>query len=144
MNVAGILHSKGAEVVTVGPNETVAALCNRLRSRRIGAAVVSSDGRSIEGMISERDVVRGLADEGPGVLSSPVSRLMTREVVTCSPDDSVKQLMAVMTARRVRHLPVVRDGALGGIISIGDVVKARLEELQTEANVLREAYLARK
>ncbi len=144
MNVDGILHNKGTHVVTIRPDETVAVLVERLRRNHIGALVVSGDGRSIEGIVSERDVVHGLADRGAAVLQQPVSSVMTREVVGCSPDDSVKRLMEIMTARRVRHLPVLRDGGLGGIVSIGDVVKARLEELQTEANVLREAYIARR
>jgi CBS domain-containing protein len=144
MNVEGILRAKGDEVVTIRPDETIATLVTRLRLRRIGALVVSEDGRSIAGMISERDVVRGLAEHGASVLALPVSRLMTPEVISCRPEDTVKDLMEVMTARRIRHLPVLRNGSLGGIVSIGDVVKGRLAELQTEANVLREAYLARK
>jgi CBS domain-containing protein len=105
---------------------------------------VTEDGRSVLGIISERDVVSGLADRGPRILEEPVADLMTREVVSCTPGDTVKQVMAEMTRRRIRHLPVVTDGVLCGIISIGDVVKNRLEEMETETNVLREAYIARK
>jgi CBS domain-containing protein len=144
MNVAGILRVKGASVVTIRSDATVGNLVRGLREERIGAMVVSEDGRSVLGIISERDVVRGLADRGPRILEAPVADLMTREVVTCDPGDTVKQVMAEMTRRRIRHLPVVKDGALCGIISIGDVVKNRLEEMETETNVLREAYLARK
>jgi CBS domain-containing protein len=144
MNVEGILRSKGATVVTIKPNASVADLVDGLREERIGAMVVSEDGRSVLGIISERDVVRGLAERGPRVLGSLVAELMTREVVTCTPRDTVKQVMAEMTRRRVRHLPVVAEGVLCGIVSIGDVVKNRLEEVETETNVLREAYIARK
>ena len=144
MNVDGILRAKGATVVTVKPDATVRDLVDGLRNERIGAMVVSADGRTIDGIISERDVVRGIAERGIQVLAAPVRELMTREVVTCSPDDSVKRVMAVMTQRRVRHVPVVVDGVLGGIVSIGDVVKNRLEEMEIETNVLREAYIARR
>ena len=143
MNVDGILRSKGARVVTIGPDATVAELVAGLRDAGIGAMVVSADGRSVDGIVSERDVVRALAQHGAGIVGRPVSSLMTRDVVTCSPRDSVKQLMTEMTRRRIRHLPVVEDGALAGIVSIGDVVKNRLEEMETETNVLREAYIGR-
>jgi CBS domain-containing protein len=105
--------------------------------------VVSEDGRSVSGMISERDVVRGLAERGARILEVPVAELMTRTVFSCGPKDTIKQVMAEMTRRRVRHLPVVADGVLVGIVSIGDVVKSRLDEVETETNVLREAYIAR-
>jgi CBS domain-containing protein len=144
MDVDGILRAKGAAVVTIRPDATVADLVRGLREERIGAMVVSEDGRSVLGIISERDVVRGLADRGPRILEARVAELMTRDVVTCTPRDSVKQVMAEMTTRRVRHLPVVADGASSGIVSIGDDVKNRLEEMATETNVLREAYIARK
>jgi CBS domain-containing protein len=143
MNVEGILRAKGARVVTIRPDATVGELVLRLRDAGIGAMVVSTDGRAVEGIVSERDVVRALAQHGARVVDRPVSDLMTRNVVTCAPRDSVKQLMAEMTRRRVRHLPVVADGALAGIVSIGDVVKNRLEEMETETNVLREAYIGR-
>jgi CBS domain-containing protein len=144
MDVDGILRAKGASVVTIRPDATIRELVQSLRDERIGAIVVSEDGRSVQGIISERDVVRGLAELGPRVLDSPVAELMTREVVACSLRDTVKHLMTEMTRRRIRHLPVVEDGVLRGIVSIGDVVKNRLEELETETNVLREVYLGRK
>ncbi len=144
MDVDGILRAKGAAVVTIRPDATVGELVRGLRDERIGAMVVSEDGRSVLGIISERDVVRGLADRGPRILEAQVAELMTRQVVSCTPRDSVKQVMEEMTRRRVRHLPVVADGALAGIISIGDVVKNRLEEMAMETNVLREAYIARR
>lgn len=144
MDVDGILRAKGATVVTIRPDATIRELVQSLRDQRIGAIVVSEDGRSVQGIISERDVVRGLAEVGPRVLDAPVAELMTREVVSCSLRDTVKHLMTEMTRRRIRHLPVVADGVLCGIVSIGDVVKNRLEELETETNVLREVYLGRK
>ena len=143
MNVEGILRSKGASVVTIKPDAMVGDLVRGLREERIGAMVVSEDGRSVLGIISERDVVRGLAERGARVLESSIAELMTRDVVFCTPLDTVKQVMSQMTRRRIRHLPVVADGALYGIVSIGDVVKNRLEEMETETNVLREAYIAR-
>lgn len=144
MNVEGILRAKGAAVVTIRPDATIGSLVQGLREARIGAMVVSDDGRSVLGIISERDVVRGLAERGPRILETRVSDLMTRNVVSCAPQDTVKQVMAEMTRRRVRHLPVLADGVLSGIVSIGDVVKNRLDEIETETNVLREAYIARR
>jgi CBS domain-containing protein len=143
MNVDGILRSKGARVVTIRPDASVADLVAGLRDAGIGAMVVSADGRAVDGIVSERDVVRALAQHGGRVVDRPVSDLMTRNVVTCSPGDTVKQLMTEMTRRRIRHLPVVDNGSLVGIVSIGDVVKNRLEEMETETNVLREAYIGR-
>jgi CBS domain-containing protein len=143
MDVDGILRAKGATVVTISPDASIGDLVLGLRDQRIGAMVVSEDGRSVLGIISERDVVRGLAELGPGILQTPVAKLMTRDVVECAPRDSVKQVMAEMTRRRIRHLPVVADGVLCGIVSIGDVVKNRLDEMETETNVLREVYLGR-
>ena len=144
MNVDGILRAKGANVVTIRPDASVGQFVDGLREERIGAMVVSEDGRTVLGIVSERDVVRGLADRGPRILDAPVAELMTRQVFSCTPQDSVKHVMAEMTKRRIRHLPVIAEGALSGIVSIGDVVKNRLEEMETETNVLREAYFGRK
>jgi CBS domain-containing protein len=144
MNVDGILRSKGANVVTIRPDATVRQLVDGLREERIGAMVVSEDGRTVLGIVSERDVVRGLAERGPRILEVAVAELMTRQVFSCTPQDTVKHVMAEMTKRRIRHLPVLAEGALSGIVSIGDVVKNRLEEMETETNVLREAYIGRK
>jgi CBS domain-containing protein len=144
MNVEGMLRVKGASVVSIKPEATIGELVRGLRDERIGAMVVSGDGRTVLGIISERDVVRGLAERGPRILDLPVDELMTRNVVSCAPTDTVKHVMAEMTKRRVRHLPVIADGVLSGIISIGDVVKNRLEEMEMETNVLREAYIGRK
>jgi CBS domain-containing protein len=142
MNVQDLLRTKGTAVVTVRPTETIDALVQRFKLERIGAVVVSSDGKTVEGMISERDVVRGLADKGAGLLSQPVSGEMTRQVITCAPQDSLKDIMHKMTQHRIRHLPVIDQGELAGLISIGDVVKNRLEDMQMEANVLRDYIIA--
>lgn len=144
MNVDGILRAKGANVVTIRPDASVGRLVDGLREERIGAMIVSEDGRTVLGIISERDVVRGLAERGPRILEATVAELMTRQVFSCTPQDTVKHVMAEMTKRRIRHLPVLADGVLSGIVSIGDVVKNRLEEMETETNVLREAYIGRK
>jgi len=138
MLVRTILAQKGTEVATVVPSSTVAAAVAELGRQRIGALVVSPDGRAIEGILSERDVVRGLAELGPGVLDQPVSALMTAEVTTCVSDDTADILMGLMTEQRIRHLPVVESGSLCGLISIGDVVKARVGELQVETQTLHE------
>ncbi len=142
MKVEGILRSKGKNVVTANPSATVGSIVQRLHQERIGAIVVAENGRVL-GMISERDVIRGLAERGPAILDRQVADLMTRPVHSCSHDDSVKHLMSEMTRKRIRHLPVIDDGVLCGIVSIGDVVKNRLDEVEMESNVLRDAYIAR-
>ncbi len=142
MKVEGILRSKGTNVVTADPRATVGSIVQRLHQEQIGALVVT-ESRRVLGMISERDVIRGLAKHGPAILDRDVADLMTRTVHACSRDDSVKHLMSEMTRKRIRHLPVVDDGVLCGIVSIGDIVKNRLDELEMEANVLRDAYIAR-
>jgi CBS domain-containing protein len=141
MDVERILGTKGRKVVTTRPDTSVAEAVSRLRAEGIGAMVVLSTSGRLDGIISERDVVRGLARHGRAVLDLKVAHLMTRSVATCSPKDSVKAVMAVMTERRVRHLPVVEAGKLLGIVSIGDVVKNRLDEMELEVNVLRDAYI---
>ena len=141
MKVSAILKSKGTKVVTTRPGATIAAIIRMMRIEGIGALVVSEDGAKVTGLISERDIVLGLAEHGPDVLGMQVSELMNRAVATCSPEESIKQVMAEMTRRRVRHLPVVDRGVLCGMISIGDVVKNRLEEMELEFNVLRDAYI---
>ena len=143
MKVRTILDTKGRHVVTIRPDASVSTAVHRLVLERIGALVVSEDGHKVAGIISERDIIQSLAKSGPDLLTSGrrVAELMEHNVITCTPDDTVQQVMAEMTRRRVRHLPVIDDGGLVGIISIGDVVKSRLEEVELEANVLREAYL---
>lgn len=140
MNVEAILKSKGAKVVTVTPETTVSEAAKILKRARIGAVVVSNDGSDVQGILSERDIVNTMADptKRTGLLEKPVSALMTREVLTCEPEDTVQKCMALMTDRRVRHLPVVQGEKMIGLISIGDVVKNRLEELEIEAGFLRE------
>ena len=143
MNVASILISKGASVDTILPNATVERAAQRLRAAHIGALVVSTDGKHIDGLIAERDIVYGLARHGRGLLEMHVADIMRRGGPTCSSRDSVQQVMAQMTRWRVRHVPVVDDGVLSGIVSIGDFVKNRLDETAREVSLLRDAYLAR-
>ena len=139
MNVQAILSSKGDEVATITPEATLAEASAALRDHGVGALVVSADGRHIEGIVSERDVVRALAAHGGSTLGRTVSSCMSPQVVTCSRGESIEHLMGLMTDRRIRHLPVVDEaGLLGGIISIGDVVKARLGELERENSHLHE------
>ncbi|WP_369027888.1 CBS domain-containing protein, partial [Nocardia farcinica] len=121
MRIAEILRRKGSEVATVRPDSTVRALLATLAAHNIGAVVVSSDGVGITGIVSERDVVRSLHQHGADLLDAPVEQIMTTDVRTCDPDDLVDGLRRTMTDHRIRHLPVVRDGRLIGIVSIGDV-----------------------
>ena len=143
MKVSDILSAKGQKVRTISPEETAINAANRLRIENIGALVVSRDGRGIYGMLSERDIINGLAEHGSELPHLPVSRLMSRSVVTCAPGDSIAEISRIMTRRRVRHLPVLQDGQLAGIVSIGDVVKHRLDEVEMETNVLRDYAIAR-
>ena len=138
MDVAAILKSKGKDVATARPDAKIAEIARKFRDERIGALVVSADDTKVLGIISERDIVRGLADHGLDLLDMRVAELMTREVSTCAPTDRTGQLMAKMTDRRIRHLPVIDSGALCGIVSIGDVVKIRLDEIESEASALRD------
>jgi CBS domain-containing protein len=139
MNVQSILGTKGFDVATVGQEASLADAAARLRDRGVGALVVSDDGHHIDGIVSERDVVRALAAHGAGALGRTVGSVMSTTVVTCVADDSVEDLMSSMTERRIRHLPVVDgQGLLAGIVSIGDVVKARLSQLQVENDALTE------
>jgi CBS domain-containing protein len=135
------LRAKGTRVATIRPDATVADLVRGLRDEGIGAMVVSDDGYHLDGIVSERDVVRALAQVGGRVLQQRVSEIMSTEVMTCSTTDPVKAVMELMTRHRIRHLPVMANGRLAGIISIGDVVKNRLDEMATETSVLRETYL---
>ena len=137
MNVETILRNKGSWVATIRPDATIAEAVETLNRERIGAIVVSEDGESVDGILSERDIVIALADSGAELLSRGIDEIMTRQVVTCGPDDTVEALMAEMTNRRIRHFPVVAGGRLCGIVSIGDLVKNRLDEVEFEANSLR-------
>jgi CBS domain-containing protein len=138
MLIAQILAGKSPDVVTTRPDATIAEVAKLLKAKRIGAVVVTDAEGGLCGIISERDLARGLADHGADLLTLRVGDLMTREVSTCSPDDGIDQLMHQMTEGRFRHLPVVEDGSMIGIISIGDVVKHRLEELEQEAHMLHD------
>jgi CBS domain-containing protein len=138
MDVASILKSKGKNVITGRPDAKIATIVHKLKDGKIGALVVSEDNIKVQGIISERDIVRGLADHGLYLLDMRVDELMTREVFTCAPTDQISKLMAQMTERRIRHLPVMENGALCGIVSIGDVVKVRLDEIEYEAKALRD------
>jgi signal-transduction protein with cAMP-binding, CBS, and nucleotidyltransferase domain len=141
MIVDAILRAKGARVETARPEWTVLQAVQKLTEHGVGALVVSADSRDIDGIISERDVMRQIASGGPAILDQRVDAVMVRDVITCTRSDTVTHLMTVMTERRVRHLPVVEDGALVGIVSIGDVVKRRIEETEYEAEALRQ-YIA--
>ena len=139
MYVRTILSGKGVEVATIARSASLAQAAAVLRDRRVGALVVSADGKRIDGIVSERDIVRCLASHGASALGRTVAEAMTAEVVTCRPNDHVGYLMALMTEERIRHVPVLDDdGLLGGIVSIGDVVKHRLGELQAENESLHE------
>ncbi|MEV6280037.1 CBS domain-containing protein [Nocardia sp. NPDC051832] len=138
MRIAEILRRKGNDVATVTPETTVRTLLGILAQHNIGAVVVSPDDAAIAGIVSERDVVRRLHEYGAQVLDSPVSAIMTHEVRTCTPADRVDGLRKTMTEHRIRHLPVVQEGRLVGIVSIGDVVKSAISELATERQRLTE------
>ncbi len=141
MSVSQILKGKGREVITIAPTASVAAVAEILAKRRIGAVIVSTDGASIEGIVSERDVVRCLAEKGAAALALKVEAIMSSPVKTCGDSDSEIEIMALMTENRIRHLPVVSQGKLSGMISIGDVVKFRIEAIEREAAEMK-AYIA--
>jgi len=144
IRISQILKDKGDRVVTIEPDATIAELVGVLQRERIGAVVVMQEKEGLAGIISERDVAHGLAEHGAELLAKRVADLMTREVVTCTPESNVEEVMKQMTVRRFRHLPVVKDGALVGVISIGDVVKKRLDELETETTTLQEYITGRR
>ncbi len=138
MNVASILRQKGRAVTTASPTTTLMEIANKLAAKRIGAIVIVGQGGEVAGIVSERDIIRMLGSDGAQCLARPVSESMTRQVVTCLESETLEEVMAMMTARRFRHLPVVTDGALVGIISIGDVVKHHIAEVEMEATAMRE------
>ena len=141
MIVRQILKSKGATVIAVSVAEPIGNVATLLTEARIGAVLVrDASGRPV-GILSERDIVAGLANLGASVLDAPAETLMTSDLITCSPDDHIDALMRVMTERRVRHLPVIENGNLAGMVSIGDMVKARIGELETEGEALQR-YIA--
>lgn len=138
MHVSAILKNKGGTIITTRPEESVASVSHILHANRIGAILVLNPAGGIAGILSERDIVRGLAQFGAGVLDKLVSDLMTAKVVSCSSDDTVATVMSRMTEGRFRHMPVVDQGVLTGVISIGDVVKFRLAEYTHEVESLRD------
>jgi CBS domain-containing protein len=140
MRISDLLRRKGNLVVTVKPEQSVTDLLNLLAEHKVGALVVSSDGNAVEGIVSERDVVRRLQEFGPDLLQSPVREIMTSQVHVCPPETGLDDLMRVMTTGRFRHVPVIDNDRLVGIISIGDVVKHRIDELQSERDQLT-AYI---
>lgn len=142
MSVESILRSKGDEVVTIHPSAKMKMAANVMRSRKIGALVVLEED-SVVGIVSECDIVQAIADHGGDGISIEVSDLMKRNVVSCKSQDTLKSVMKLMTQHRMRHLPVIDDGKLAGLVSIGDVVKNRLEEMELESGVLRDAYIAK-
>jgi CBS domain-containing protein len=135
MRIADVLRGKGTQVATAGPTTTVVELLGLLAQYNVGALPVVDEDRLI-GIVSERDVVRHLHDRGPDILGSQVTEVMVAEVVSCTPDDEAVTLARIMTDRRIRHIPVCRDGVLCGIVSIGDLVKARIDQLEQEREQL--------
>jgi CBS domain-containing protein len=141
MNVEHILSDKGHEVVTIAPQRTLAEAARTLAEKRIGAIVVSDAGNPVLGILSERDIVRAVAANGAAALGEPVSRYMTGKVVTCTSRSPINDLMETMTKGKFRHVPIVENGGLLGIVSIGDIVKFRVAEIESESQALRE-YIA--
>lgn len=144
MDIASVLDAKGWDVATIDPDALVLLAIHQMSSRNIGALVATKDGETVLGVISERDVTRALVRHGSDLLSLRVRDVMSRAVPVCRPDESANSCMATMTRSRHRHLPVVVDGTLSGLVSIGDLVKHRLEELELERNVLRRTYLVQR
>jgi CBS domain-containing protein len=142
MRVADILKGKGTAVMTVKPSETIGGLAQRLRLAGVGAMVVSQDGNSLDGIVSERDVTYALPAHTDDLHEMRVSSIMTATVITCSPQDSIADVAKIMTHHRVRHIPVKEGSRLVGMVSIGDVLKHRLSEIELEANVLRDIAIA--
>lgn len=141
MQVKDVLRAKGADVATIDPDATVTDLLDLLAERSVGAIVVAGDDGAVTGIVSERDVVRWLQREGAQLLAAPVGQIMTTDVQTCTPAHDVQDVLVLMTERRFRHLPVLDEGRLAGIVSIGDIVKSRIEALLSERNQL-ESYIA--
>jgi len=144
VKVEDILRKKGSVVETIRPDAKVLVAVHRMRMQNVGALVVSRDGERVDGVLSERDIVRGLTNHGAVLVEMSVVAVMSRSVPTCTPGDSLTSVMSQMTRTRNRHVPVVEEGRLCGIVSVGDVVKHRLEEMELETSVLRDAYLTRR
>jgi CBS domain-containing protein len=142
MTIQAILDSKGTNVATIAADARISIAANMLKLKGIGALVVSSDGVTPQGILTERDIVYGLAEHGAAVPEKTVADVMSRHVVTCAPDTSIKSAMRLITQQRARHIVVVRDGRMRGIVSIGDVMKNRLDDLELEGNVLHDYIVA--
>lgn len=141
MNVASVLKSKGSKVATAQTSATVQHIAEKLAAEKIGAIVICDDDKLLVGIISERDVVKAIAKGGGGILSKPVSEIMTKDVTTCSEEHSIDELMAIMTTGRFRHVPVLSGDQIVGIVSIGDVVKNHIAEVELEVSAMK-GYLA--
>ncbi len=141
MNVASILKGKGANIITASEDDTIASIAGLLNEHGIGAILVTGNDAEVLGVISERDIVRELAKSGSGCLKMNASAIMTTNVITCAPSDTIDEVMSLMTTKRIRHLPVMEDRKLCGFISIGDVVKNRMDEVEREAAAMRD-YIA--
>lgn len=137
MSVAAILNGKGHDTITMQEDALLSEVCETLAKYKIGAVVVCDAGKTIRGIVSERDIVRVIGGQGPEALKSTVASVMTREVVTCTEESSVNEVMSRMSQGRFRHMPVVKDGKLAGVISIGDVVKYRIAQVEMEAEQMR-------
>ncbi len=143
MHISGLLEQKGSFVATIHSDATIIEVTRELHKQRVGALVISKDGRSIDGIVSERDIVGAIGQFGPAILDSPVKMIMTDVIRTCSPDDEVDSLAAIMTENRIRHVPVSDNGVLVGIVSIGDIVKTRLDQLEQDRDALEQYITAR-
>ncbi len=141
MNVASILKGKGSDIITATEQDDIAAISKLLGHHKIGAILIVDGDQHVKGVISERDIVRGLSESGDTCLRMGVSKLMTSNVITCAPSDTIDEVMSLMTERRIRHLPVMEGDRLVGFISIGDVVKTRMDEVEREAAAMRD-YIA--
>lgn len=142
MIVSDLLLDKKYRILMIAPNEPITKLAQRLSDAQVGCMVVSRDGRTVDGIISERDIIRGLATYAGRIEKLSVADLMTRSVITCSPNDDIARIARIMTRRRIRHIPVLEGDRLIGVVSIGDVLKHRLGELELQANVLRDYTIA--
>jgi len=138
MNVKAILAAKGGDIISIEPTADLAAAAKLLSAHRIGAIVIRGAGGRLAGILSERDIVRAISEQGAAALSASVGQVMTRNVITCGENDSIAEIMERMTAGKFRHLPVLRDSHLVGVVSIGDVVKQRVEEIEHDADALRD------
>ncbi|USG60457.1 CBS domain-containing protein [Sneathiella marina] len=141
MNVAGILKTKGANVITAVPSDSIADISNILGTNKIGAVLIVDRSGNLRGVVSERDIVRGLSECGSDCLDQTAEDLMTSDLITTTPSETIDNVMSLMTGKRIRHLPVLDEGRLSGFISIGDVVKSRMDEVEREAAAMRD-YIA--